>query len=113
MSTFVAGDDVVLEITATDSDGDAVDITACTINFEMQRNVTDSEVVISKSTVDGITITDGTNGVMQVVLTNTDTADLSGTYYYEIKVTDLSGYIRHYRESDYTLPTITFKLALV
>ena len=89
--TMWSGDTKVLEVTITDSDGAAVDLTGATISYVLQRNVNSAAATISKTTDDGISITDASGGVFQITLDASDTASLSGSYYHECQITDASG----------------------
>lgn len=88
--TMWSGDTKVLEVTITDASGNAVNLTGATISYVLQRSV-GSTVTISKTTDDGISITDASGGVFQITLDASDTASLSGSYYHECQITDTSG----------------------
>ena len=86
--TMTAGDSKVLEVTVVDGDGRPVDITGNDIRWQLARFATDDTPLISKSVGDGIAITDGPSGRFDVTLDPEDTAELSGSYYYEAEVDD-------------------------
>lgn len=81
-----AGDAKVLVITVRDAAGAAVNITGATITWEAARSTEDA-AVITKTTSDGIEITDATHGVFEVTLDPADTDDLFGLYYHEAELT--------------------------
>lgn len=86
-----SGDDIAIDVTVTDSDDAAVDITGCLIRWGA-RKVGETSTAISKSTTDGgITITDGPAGQFRVSLDPADTASLSGVFEHEAELTDLTG----------------------
>jgi gamma-glutamyl:cysteine ligase YbdK (ATP-grasp superfamily) len=86
------GDTLILEFTVTEN-STAKDITGATVKWQAARTVTSASVV-SKSTGSGITLTDPTNGVLQVSIASADTKDLSATeYHHELEVTDASSNI--------------------
>jgi hypothetical protein len=81
-------DTIVLQFTITNGENDPIDITDATITWIMYRGSTS---YIVKENGAGVTITNGTNGVCQVLIEPTDTNDLAGIYYHELVVTDVSG----------------------
>lgn len=83
-----SGDTKVLTITVTDKDGVRVNLTGATIVYKIFDGGT---AVITKSTANGITITDASGGECQTTLSPSDTSDLDGVYYHECQVTDSSG----------------------
>jgi len=59
------------------------------ISFTVRKAKTDSTAKITKTVGSGITITDTTNGVVQVALADTDTENLTaGIHYWDIKRMD-------------------------
>jgi hypothetical protein len=88
------GDTVTLNLTFKDANGDAINITAYTIFFTLKRNKydTDAQAAIQKN----ITVhTVPASGQTQITLTDTETALLIGTYYYDIKyLTGVGGTVR-------------------
>lgn len=76
-----AGEDAVITITVTDSDGDAVDITGTTeITFAIANYSTGVRVQTENLTdsVPGVAITNAASGIFTVTLTDTETKALSG-----------------------------------
>lgn len=89
--TMYVGDTKVLKVTVLDEDGNAVNITGVDIRWWMAKNVKklDADVLIKKSTTDGISITDGPNGKFEVTIEPEDTETLkAGSYYHEAEVDD-------------------------
>jgi hypothetical protein len=91
------GEYKVFECTATE-DSVALVLTGAAIYFAVRasepdrRTISDSDALIAKSTVSGITITDGAAGEFEIELEKADTNVLAtGTYYYGIEAV-LSGY---------------------
>lgn len=84
--TMWSGDSKVLEVTVTDADGDAVNLTGASIDYVMQ-----DDADISKSVGDGISITSpATGGLFEITLDPSDTTALAGDYHHECEVTDSS-----------------------
>ena len=83
------GDDVTLNLTFKDSVGAVIDITNYVIYFILKRNKYDTAAALSKTiTVHTVPI----SGQTQIALTNTETALLNGSYYYDIAyITNISG----------------------
>lgn len=93
-----AGDSKLLRITVTDASTGAVfNLTGCSAIWEASRELGASpftfysDPVVSKSTTDGIAITDPTNGILEITLASVDTRGFQGNYYHELSVTDTSG----------------------
>ena len=87
-----AGQDVNLNFTTTDRNGDAQDITGASIRFVMSRRSNSAAVIDSQASpaTATVTITTAASGLFTVALADTDTDALSGDYYYEAKLTDAS-----------------------
>jgi len=91
------GEYKIYECTATE-DGAALVLTGASIYFAVRETspaltvVSDADALISKSTADDITITDGAAGEFEIEFekANTNTLD-TGTYHYGIEAI-LSGY---------------------
>lgn len=86
---IVAGDTVKINISVTDQNNAAVDLTNATVTWLLYKNLNDTAV--SKSTTTGITITNVRGGVFQISLTAADTQNLAGMYTHAAKVTDALG----------------------
>lgn len=82
------GEDKVLEFTVYQSDGETLqDITGWALSFDLCNSAFVSQ--INKTSGSGITITDPTNGVLQVAIDDVDTDSLEpASYRYELKRTD-------------------------
>lgn len=81
--------DIVIPFTFTDSDGAAKDITGWTIRMTIKENPgdTDANAKLQKDA----NITNAEDGAAQIEIADTDTTDLEGVYYYDIKYKDDSG----------------------
>ena len=77
------GDDVTLSLTFKDAEGNAIDITNYTVYFMLKRNKYDADnaAAITKTITSH---SDPTHGITAISLSATETAALSGTYYYNI-----------------------------
>lgn len=83
-----AGDDVTLEIQLTDTGGAAVDLSQTEVTWGLAPSAV-SEPKLIKTQSDGVTITDATNGTIEIELAPTDTSPLNyGDYYHEVQVVD-------------------------
>ncbi len=84
---IIKRDDVAFQLTFTDSDGNAIDLTGATIFFTVKKNKTDDDVdaVISKQ-IDSFD--NPITGVAQLDLTNSDTNILVGSYWFDIQLKD-------------------------
>lgn len=91
--TYAAGDDLTLEFTVTDADGDAVNITGFTAKFAMARRVGDTAVLSTEDSPATATasLTSPASGIYTIAIDKDDTEDLRGTYYFESDVVDGSG----------------------
>lgn len=85
---WFTGKDKVLQFTDTVPSN----ITGWALKFVLAQNPHRTEVLVTKTTTDGITITDGAAGVCQVTIADTDTDGLPGSddpdYFYELTRTD-------------------------
>jgi hypothetical protein len=90
---YYSGDTLRLIVTTEDSDGNAVDIRDTDIRFEVQQDQSSGTALIEKDNVGGggVSITDGVNGKFVVEIDPSDTEDLSGTFPYEVEITDTNG----------------------
>jgi len=77
---FFQGEDVTLEFTVEDAAGAAVDVTGWTTTFSIARTAGDAILVTAAGA-----IIDAATGRIDVVLTDTDTDTLSGSYAYDFK----------------------------
>ena len=85
---FFRGEDKVLKVTIDDGATPPVakDITTWTLAFTLRRSAGAEEVLITKTSASGITITNGPGGLCQVAISDTDTASLvPGKYAYDVK----------------------------
>lgn len=90
--TMVSGDTLDIQITVTDQDGTAVNLTDHTINWALCTNQNTTPPLVVKSTGGyGVTITNAVGGVFKVALVPTDTAAFSGIYYHEAVITQPTG----------------------
>ena len=90
-----AGDDYEHAFTAEQA-GSAMDISGAKIWLTVKRNQADADsaALLQYSTAGvNIQITDGVNGQFTVFFGSADTADLAGTWWYDIKVRFVSGKI--------------------
>ncbi len=89
---IVRGDDRLLNLTFTDDNGNAIDLTGGTVFFTVkkQKNDLDADAIITK------TVTSHTNaagGLSQIDLTNSDTNITAQTYHFDLRYKDSSGNI--------------------
>jgi hypothetical protein len=89
---IVAGDSKNITITITNDDGVGLNLLNATIKWVLKKSTKNTANVLLKTEIDGITITDSQNGVMQIKLLPSDTLELGGSrLYHECEVTDQSG----------------------
>lgn len=98
-----------LIVTVTDCDENPINLAGANIIWAMQMQHKDGPIEVRKQTGDGITITDPTNGIFEVLLEPADTQDLpTGRYYHEAEVMDASGNVAViFTGSAVLLPSIT------
>lgn len=90
----ISGDELVLPITVKDNDDVIVNLTGATARFAMARHPGGAIVIDTAASPATASVAIGspaTAGVLTVTITDTTTDALSGDYYYECKVTDVSG----------------------
>lgn len=91
----VAGDTALIDDTVTKDDGSVKSLSGASVVFGLAHRPGGTPLVEKDDTSSNVTITDASNGELEVRLGPTDTENL-GTpdgkdYYYEIEVTDGSG----------------------
>lgn len=88
--TYPQGNDLVIQITVTDLNDAAVDITGFTTRFIAVRHNTATVGVSSEASPSTVTmaITDPTNGVYTATISNANTAGLLGDYDIESQIVD-------------------------
>ena len=74
-----------------DEDEVAIDITDYTLYFTVKQHPDDDEATYSQTVTSH---SDPTNGVSAVNMTDEDTEDLLGNYYYEIRYKDDAGLVK-------------------
>lgn len=89
---IIRGDDLSIDFTYQDSDGNAIDLTGATVYLTIKSDIdddaTDTEAVITK---DVSSHTDPTNGITVIALTDSDTDVATGFYVADIQVKDSGG----------------------
>lgn len=80
------GDDFTISLTFKDADGVAIDITGYLIlmNIKSEKYLADEDAELQ---VDGV-IDTAEEGLAHITIPATDSANLLGTYYYDIKYVD-------------------------
>lgn len=93
LSDLVQGDDRNYNLNFTDSQDNAQNITGWTVFFTLKRDpsIDDTDAAISKTIT---THNDAANGETSFKITNDDSKDLKGSYYYDIQVKKDSGDIQ-------------------
>jgi hypothetical protein len=87
-----AGDDQTISITVVDENGDVIDITDVDeITWSLKNSQSDDTAIFEKTlSLAEISLTDPDDGLYDVTIGAADTELLSGIYYYESIVTDVS-----------------------
>jgi len=83
------GDDHTWTLTFTDSAGDAIDITSSTVTLTVKTNKTDATAQIANNA----TLTDPTNGICTISVSNSDTNISAGEYFFDIRYTTSGGVV--------------------
>jgi len=111
-ATLIQETDIILTITVTDGNGSVVDLTGASITWGLQ-NKRNSIIVLTKEVGSGVTITDATNGIYTVTLTDADTSDLIGCFMHGSKIVDVGGLVTRVRDDNQNLGNLTFKKKMV
>ena len=91
---YFSGNDLVFTVTIKDENNVIVDLTGLVAaTYFVARKPTSSSIVLTKTLGSGITVADAVNGVIQIVITNTDTTSLEGDFYHELKIENSSNQI--------------------
>lgn len=91
--SLIEGDTKAITVTVKDRDGDVVDITGATINWQAAKNPHATATLTKATGGSGISITSGTGGQFRITIDAADTANLSGDFYHEAQVTFSDGTI--------------------
>lgn len=91
---YIRGDSRAISLTVRDAEGDAFNLTGCTVFFTVNATEApddDTAAIIEKE----VTVhTNPTAGLTTISITNADTQDLTpGSYWYDIQLKDTSGNI--------------------
>ncbi len=89
---MIRNDNRTFTLTFTDENGAAIDITGFTCFFTVKENMSDSDDD-AKIKQTWSSHSDPTNGESQFSLIPADTASLSGMYYFDVQIKDLSSKI--------------------
>jgi hypothetical protein len=85
---IIKRDDIDLDVTITDTDGNAIDLTNKTVIFTMKENMFDEDYVIQKRITSH---TDPTEGKTRVVLDHDDTNVTPKYYFFDLQVVSSTG----------------------
>ena len=94
--TMIRGNSKLFAFPLTDSDGDPIDLTSCTVTMTAKSAYTDTDAsaTFAKTIGDGITVISAANGVITVDLEPGDTSSLLGRttrLVYDIQVQTAAG----------------------
>ena len=82
---IVSGDDLTLQVTVTETNGAAKDLTGGTVDWNLSKEPGSSDIKVTKTG----TLTSPTTGVFTVAVDST--GGLSGDYYHEAQLTESGG----------------------
>lgn len=90
--TFYRGDDISFNMTFTDENSTAIDITGWTVFFTIKINKTDTDAkaVLHKEFKD---FAAPTTGIAPIVVSHTETDNFNGNYFYDFQAKRLDGSI--------------------
>lgn len=95
IAPFFAGNSRKLVITVINDDtGDPEDLTDVTLRWQCSRGTADkfsATPIMTKTIGTGITVTDALEGTVEILLDADDTENLSGTFYCELLMVDVTG----------------------
>lgn len=89
------GDTIEKELTFTDSNGTAIDITTWLVTFTVKDNIddTDADAIVQKKYIGGLH-SDPTNGKTKITLTASETYSLVGSYQYDVQLVKPDGTVK-------------------
>lgn len=91
------GNDRVFSLTITRADGSPVPLAGASLRFMARLSVsdTDADAVITKTTPTGITVTDASHGMVDVIIDSADTVSLYApcTLIYDVELKEGSNYV--------------------
>lgn len=92
---FFAGNARKLIVTVVNDDtGDPEDLTDVQLTWQCSRGTADkfsATPILTKTIGQGITVTDAFNGEIEILLDTDDTETLTGTFYHELLMVDVTG----------------------
>jgi hypothetical protein len=89
--TTYAGDNIVLNFTVVDENGNALNLTGATFAYSLAPDEGDVAVLVKSSATVGISVTSAVTGLLSVTILNTDTPLLLGPMWHQLVMTDASG----------------------
>lgn len=102
--TIYAGDTVNINVTVLDSDNGGYKSIAGSTIIWVLFDPDDTGVLLTKTTADAISITDGLNGALTIALVPADTEAVTpGNYRHEAEVTDASGNVSTVLTGDFII----------
>jgi len=91
-----------------DSSGSVIDITGATADMQVRETVQATSIIVELSTSNGRIVVDGPNGQLTLTIAASDTASITISGVYDIKVTYVSGTIDRRLEGEFVLdPQVT------
>jgi hypothetical protein len=87
------GDDITIDITFTDQDGVAVNLTNCKVYFTVKRDLNDEDDEDALIEVDWTSHATPLQGKTVLAITNEESDIDPGTYYYDLQLKDAAGKI--------------------
>jgi len=87
---YTQGDDLVIEVTIKDEDGDRVDVSGASFRYGVAEKLGE-DPIFEKTTSDGISIVDGPSGEIEIEIDSSDTETLQGFYRHELELVNSSG----------------------
>lgn len=101
------GDDVTIEVTAQDQNGDAINITGATITFNIYKTNAGTLVDSFATGGDGVTIITGAAGRFNVDIPRTLTEDLAEeSYFFEAEILDSNNKKTTLKRKDFSNPVL-------
>lgn len=88
-----SGNDILLQISVTDADNDddPLDLSGATdLIWALAKNAK-ATAIITKDILDGVSITDPTEGEVEITVSSSELEPLSGEYYHELRLTNSAG----------------------
>lgn len=107
--SIYSGNDALLQLTVNDESGNPIDLSgALALIWALAKTARAAVPLVEKTLGAGVTIIDAVNGRADITVDAEDIEPLSGTYYHEVRLTNIAG-----KKVTVTFGTVTIPVNLI